>query len=171
MVSYTFINPPNNKRIYTKHEFGVGVVRLYIGEVEESNDHKGAPQWIVWYCCNRYARYGGTNTELTYMVFQSQTRATRIGAYLQQHPDRIIRTMGENEAFLAEFPETDVEIAEKEAVLAEIRRIDDEYKARQELTRRTIELMFPSLRRGEESDTPASPAVVENARFMASLFR
>lgn len=171
MVSYTFINPPNDQGIYTKHELGLGEVSLYPGEVQESKDHKKAPRWIVWFCCNRYSRYGGHNTELTYMVFQSQTRATRIGEYLQQNPDRIIRTMGEKQAFLAEFPETDVEIAEKEAVLAEIRRIDDEYRARQDLTRRTIELMFPSLRRGEESDTPASPAVVENARFMASLFR
>ena len=135
------------------------------GQVISSQDPiRKYPTWLVCYVWHRHTSGLYTHVKFSYMTFKSETHARRIAIAIGH--DIITNPT----TFLAQFPMTNEEETEVAATDAIRLQKEHEYKERQKLTRRTIELMFPSLGASPPEDTVHNN-ILENAELMGSLFR
>ncbi len=132
MVIWQFPTLPDQEGFYTLQD-GTRTIRLRIGLVEgfQHRLDREPLRWLVWHLIRRHTKSGITWTDLISISFYSKTRAERIGRYFEENPERILETSRDENAFLTEeFPETEQEIAEKEANMEEFRRYEEERNTR-----------------------------------------
>ncbi len=132
MVIWQFPTPPDQEGFYTKQD-GTKTILLRIGLVEgfQHRLDREPLRWLVWHLIRRHTVSGVVWTDLISISFHSKTRAERIGRYFEENPERILKTLSDENAFLTEeFPETEQEIAEKEANMEELRRQKEERNIR-----------------------------------------
>lgn len=132
MVIWQFPTPPDQEGFYTLQD-GRRTIRLRIGLVEgfQHRLDREPLRWLVWHLIRRHTKSSITWTDLISISFYSKTRAERIGRYFEENPKRILETSIDENAFLTEeFPETEQEIAEKEANMEELRRQEEERNTR-----------------------------------------